>query len=184
MPFKVESTGFTIATTYCFVLTVLPLLFHLELLLLCSDLVSFVNNLWCWLFVHVHVDTLPQTVMLTFCPSLVGPDQTGLVQPALLPVIAGENGTCGSPCTPVYSSSGSLETGPDYWQMKFRIYVRISYFCPTVGDMRAHPRSSVTFQCGCLLNCWMSWVQCVHKHKAQILCWTSKLTPSQPVSEI
>lgn len=63
-------------------------------------------------FVQVHVDTLPQTVKLTFCPSLIGPDQPGLVQPALLPLIARDNGTCGSPWKPVYGSSGPLETGP------------------------------------------------------------------------
>lgn len=72
--------------------------------------------------VHVCVDTLPQSIKLNFCPSLVGPNQTGLVQPALLPLITGENGTRGSPWKPIYSSSGSSETGPDYWQMKLYLY--------------------------------------------------------------
>lgn len=65
---------------------------------------------WFCLFVHVHVDTLPQTVTLTFCSSLAGPDQTGLLQT----LITGEiEHVVGSPWKPVYSSSGSLETGPD-----------------------------------------------------------------------
>lgn len=56
------------------------------------DDVDYLHNTqrWFCLFVHMHFDALPQTVKLTFCSSLVGPDQTGLVQPALLPLITGE----------------------------------------------------------------------------------------------
>lgn len=56
------------------------------------DDIDYLHNIqrWFCLLVHVHGDTLPQTVKLTFCSSLVGPDQTGLVQPALLPLITGE----------------------------------------------------------------------------------------------
>lgn len=80
------------------------------------DDIDYLHNIqrWFCLLVHVHGDTLPQTVKLTFCSSLVGPDQTGLVQPALLPLITGEmEHVLGSSWKPIYGSSGSLETEPD-----------------------------------------------------------------------
>lgn len=154
MSFKVENTGFTIATTYCFVLTILPLLFHLLLLPLCSDLVSFVNDWWCWLLLCSgacwHLASDSQTDFLSF-PDWPRSTWTGSASPSTF-----DSTWKWNMWFPLETSLWLFWTFRNWsshefhsWQIIFCIYIKILYFHHAVGAMRGTPKKQ------CYLSVWI-----------------------------